>query len=176
MTLTDLAITRPVGTLVLSALLVLFGTLAFLALPIREYPAIEEPEVSVEIVWPGASAAVVESRVTQTIENVVAGIEGVVSVESESNDGESEVTLTFSSEVDLDTAANDVRDQVSRVADALPVGAEAPEISKDQGGSDTLMILSVKTDRMSAMALSDYADRQLLDRFSIIAGVSRVRL
>ncbi|REC95254.1 efflux RND transporter permease subunit [Kushneria indalinina] len=176
MTLTDLAVTRPVGTLVLSALLVLFGTLGFLELPIREYPSIEEPEVSVEIVWPGASAAVVESRVTQTIENVVAGIEGVVSVESESNDGESEVTLTFASDIDLDTAANDVRDQVSRVADALPVGAEAPEISKDQGGSDTLMILSVQTDRMSAMALSDYADRQLLDRFSTIAGVSRVRL
>ncbi|GHC21680.1 multidrug transporter [Kushneria pakistanensis] len=176
MTLTDLAVTRPVGTLVLSALLVLFGVLGFLDLPIREYPSIEEPEVSVEIAWPGASAAVVESRVTQTIENVVAGIEGVVSVESESNDGESEVTLTFSSDVDLDTAANDVRDQVSRVADALPTGAEAPEISKDQGGSDTLMILSVQTDRMSAMALSDYADRQLLDRFSTINGVSRVRL
>ncbi|ART63411.1 efflux RND transporter permease subunit [Kushneria marisflavi] len=176
MTLTDLAVTRPVGTVVVSMLLVLFGTLAFLELPIREYPSIEEPEVSVEIAWPGASAAVVESRVTQTIENVVAGIEGVVSVESESNDGESEVTLTFASSIDLDTAANDVRDQVSRVADNLPEGAEAPEISKDQGGSDTLMILSVKTDRMSAMALSDYADRQLLDRFSTIGGVSRVRL
>ncbi|MFC0336939.1 multidrug efflux pump [Kushneria avicenniae] len=176
MTVTDLAVTRPVGTLVVSMLLVLFGVLAFLELPIREYPAIEEPEVSVEIAWPGASAAVVESRVTQTIENVVAGIEGVVSVESESNDGESEVTLTFASNIDLDTAANDVRDQVSRVADNLPEEAEAPEISKDQGGSDTLMILSVQTDRMSAMALSDYADRQLLDRFSTINGVSRVRL
>lgn len=176
MKLTDLAITRPVGTLVASALLVLFGALGFMEMPIREYPSIEEPEVSVQVSWPGASAAIVESRITQTLENVVAGIEGVTSVESESEDGEADITLTFASDIDLDSAASDVRDQVSRVADALPEGAEAPEISKDQGGSDTLMILSVRAPNMSAMALSDYADRLLLDRFSTVEGVSRVRL
>ncbi|WP_106475697.1 efflux RND transporter permease subunit [Phytohalomonas tamaricis] len=176
MKLTDLAIARPVGTAVASLLLILFGTLGFLELPIREYPEIEEPEVSIEVSYPGASAAVVESRVTQRIEDAVSGIEGLESIESSSEDGEAEVTLTFTSDHDLNIAANDVRDQIGRIADSLPDEAEAPEISKDQGGSDTVMILSLRATSMSPMALSDYADRYLVDRFAVLDGVSRVRL
>ncbi|OHV08685.1 efflux RND transporter permease subunit [Kushneria phosphatilytica] len=176
MKLADLAVQRPVATAVASTLLVLFGVLAFLELPIREYPAIEEPEVTVEVGYPGASAAVVESRITQRVEDAVSGIEGLRTIESESEDGEADISLIFTSDTDLDTAANDVRDRVGRIVDNLPDQADPPEISKDQGGSDTLMVLALQAESMSAMALSDYADRYLLDRFSTISGVSRVRL
>ncbi|MFC0269079.1 efflux RND transporter permease subunit [Kushneria aurantia] len=176
MKLTDLAVTRPVATLVASALLVLFGTLGFMELPIREYPAVEEPEISIEVTWQGASAAVVESRLTQPLEDAVAGISGIATIESESEDGEADISLTFSTETDLDSAASDVRDRVSGVADNLPEEASAPEISKDGGGDEVMMILSVRSNSMDAMSLSDYADRLLVDRFATLPGVARVSL
>ncbi len=176
MILSDLAITRPVFASVLSLLLVAFGLVAFDRLPLREYPDIDPPVVSVETVYPGASASVVETRITQLIEDRIAGVEGIERIESSSEDGESNITIEFNIGRDIDGAANDVRDRVSAVIDQLPVEADPPEIQKVDSSDDVIMWLNLASENMSVPELTDYARRYLVDRFSVLDGVARVRV
>lgn len=176
MILSDLAVKRPVLAAVISLLLIAFGLLAFDRLPLREYPDIDPPVVSVETRYPGAAANVVETRITRLIEDMVAGVEGIQSIESLSEDGRSTITIKFDVGRDIDGAANDVRDRVSRVSDDLPDEAEPPEIQKVDANEDVILWLNLASDRLTIPELSDYARRYLVDRFSVIDGVARVRV
>ncbi len=161
---------------VLSILLIAFGLLAFDRLPLREFPNIDPPVVSIETVYPGASADVVESRITRIIEDRIAGIEGMRFIESSSEDGSSNISVEFDVDRDIDAAANDIRDRVSGVLDNLPVEAEPPDIQKASSDDDVIMWLNLSSDRLTVPGLTDYAERYLLDRFSVLDGVARVRI
>ena len=165
MKLSDISVTRPVLASVLSLLLVAFGLVAFDRLPLREYPDIDPPVVSIETVYPGAAANVVETRITQLIEDRIAGVEGIRTIESVSEDGRSAITIEFDIGRDIDGAANDIRDRVSGVLDELPAEAEPPDIQKVDSNEDVIMWLNLVSDRMSVPELTDYARRYLVDRF-----------
>ena len=176
MILSDTSVKRPVFAAVLSLLLVVFGIVAFTGLPLREYPDIDPPIVTVDTTYPGASANVVETQITELVEERIAGVEGINSISSRSEDGRSRVTIEFNTNRDIDGAANDVRDRVSGILDDLPEEADPPEIEKVDSNDDVIMWLNLVSDRLSVPELTDYADRYLVDRFSVLDGVSRVRL
>jgi len=171
-----MSVKRPVLASVLSILLVAFGLLAFDRLPLREFPNIDPPVVSIDTVYLGASADVVESRITRIIEDRIAGVEGMRFIESSSEDGRSKISIEFDVDRDVDAAANDIRDRVSGVLDNLPVEAEPPDIQKASGDDDVIMWLNLSSDRLTVPALTDYAERYLIDRFSVLNGVARVRI
>lgn len=176
MWISDISVKRPVFATVLSLLLVIFGILAFYKLPQREYPDVNPPIVSIKTVYLGASAEVVETKITQPIEDSISGIEGIRTVESESQDGVSSVTIEFNIKRDIDAAAADVRDRVSRILNELPVEAEAPEITKVDANTQEVMWLRLTSDQYDAMQLSDYSQRFLVDRLAVVDGVARVRI
>jgi multidrug efflux pump len=175
MILSDVSVKRPVFAAVVSLIVVLAGIVAFFSLPVREYPAIEPPIVSVEVRYPGAAASVVESRITQIIEDRVAGIEGIEQISSRSRDGEAAVNIEFSATRNVDDAANDVRDRVSGVLDNLPDEAEPPEVQKVDADAQPIIWLNLTGEGRDPLWLADYADRILADRFASIDGVARVQ-
>lgn len=176
MKLSDLSIRRPVFAVVVSLLLVVLGAMAFMRLTLRELPNIDPPIVSVQVSYPGASAAVVETRVTQILEDGLAGIEGIRTIQSQSRNGRSDVTIEFNLSRDIEAAANDVRDRVSRVMDRLPDEADPPEIAKVEADADVIVWLNMRSTAMDTMELTDYADRYVIDRLSALDGVARVQL
>ncbi len=176
MILSDISVKRPVFASVISLLLIAFGLVAYQQLPLREYPNIDSPVVSVETLYRGAAANVVETRITQLIEDRVSGVEGIRFISSQSEDGRSVVTIEFDVERDIDAAANDVRDRVSTILDDLPLEADPPEIQKVDSNEDVIMWFNLVSDRMTVPELSDYARRYLVDRFSVLDGVARVRV
>ena len=176
MILSDISVKRPVFASVISLLLIVFGLVAFNRLPLREYPDIDPPVVTIETIYPGASANVVETRITELIEERIAGVEDIQFIESTSEDGRSVVTVEFITGRDVDGAANDIRDRVSGVLDELPDEADPPEIQKVDSNDDPIMWLNLTSDRLSVPELTDYAERYLVDYFSVLSGVSRVRI
>ena len=176
MKLSDISVTRPVFAAVISLLLVAFGLVAFDRLPLREYPDIDPPIVSITTDYRGAAAAVIETRITEPIEERIAGIEGISYIESSSEDGRSRITIEFNPGRDVDAAANDIRDRVSGIVDDLPVEADPPDIRKEDSSDDVIMWLNLVSDHMSVLEMTDYAERYLVDRFSTLDGVARVRL
>ncbi|HEX4854708.1 efflux RND transporter permease subunit [Arenimonas sp.] len=176
MNLSDVSIKRPVFATVMSLLLVVLGLFAFTRLTLRELPNIDPPIVSVSVAYPGASAAVVETRITQILEDAVAGIEGIETVESRSRNGEAQVTLEFSLTRDIEAAANDVRDAISRVGDRMPDEADPPEIEKVESDAEVILWLNMNSTNMDTLGLSDYAERYVVDRLSSIDGVAQVRV
>ena len=176
MWLTDTSVKRPVFATVLNLLLIVFGVFAATTMSVREYPDIDAPVVSVDTEYVGASAAVVETQITQILENELAGIEGVRSLTSSSQDGRSRITVEFEANRDIDAGANDVRDRVSRVLDRLPEQAEAPSIAKADSDASPVMWFVLTSDRLTNLELSDYAERYLVDRLSTVEGVSQIRL
>jgi len=161
---------------VISLLLIAFGVLSYERLPLREFPDIDPPVVSIETTYPGASAAVVETRITEIVEDRIAGIEGIRFIESVSEDGNSRITVEFSTDRDIDAAANDIRDRVSGVLDNLPEEADPPDIQKVDADADVIMWLNLTSTDMDVLELTDYARRFLQDRFSVLPGVARVRV
>lgn len=174
MILSDLSVKRPVLATVFSLLLLVFGGIAFDKLPLREYPDINAPVVSIETNYAGASAKVVESRITRLVEDRIAGIEGIDTISSTSSDGKSTVSIEFDINRDIDAAANDVRDRVARVIDQLPEEADPPEIVKVDSNVRVIMWLNLSSTVMDTRELTDYAERYLVDRFSTLPGVARV--
>lgn len=176
MLLSDISVKRPVFATVISLILIALGLVAFERLPLREYPRIDPPVVTIETAYSGAAASVVETRITKIIEDNIAGIEGIKYVESISNDGNSRIVIEFDIERDVDAAANDVRDRVAGVIGELPGEADPPEVQKQSGDDDVIMWLNLVGEGMSIPELSDYAERFLVDRFSVLDGVARVRI
>ena len=176
MYLTDLSIKRPVVATVMSLILVIFGLVVFNEIPTDELPDVERPIVTIQTNYQGASAEIVDTQITQKIEDRVGGTPGLINIESMSEDGSSRIEMTFKSDLDLDNVANDVRSFVARVVDELPEEASAPEVYKQSAGFRTTMWMSFSSDFMSDMELTDYADRYLTDYFATVEGVGRVRL
>ncbi len=176
MILSDLSVRRPVFASVISLLLVILGLAALLALPVRQYPAIDPPVVTIETSYRGASADVIENKVTQVIEDRIAGLEGIQKLTSSSSDERSEIRVEFSLDRDVDEAANDIRDRVARVLEDLPEEAEPPEIAKVDNDTRPVIFLNLTSDVMSSLELTDYAERNLNDRFATVPGVARVRI
>ncbi|HSG87820.1 MAG TPA: efflux RND transporter permease subunit [Pseudomonadales bacterium] len=176
MILSDVSVRRPVFAAVLSLLLIAFGLLSFDRLPLREYPDINPPIVSVDTSYRGASAQVVETKITQVLEDSIAGIEGIRTISSSSSDGRSDITIEFDVERDIDAAANDVRDRVSRAIENLPEEADPPEIAKADANTQQIMWLSLSSDSMDQLEISDYARRFVQDRLAMVSGVARVRI
>ena len=172
----DLAIRRPVLATVMSLLLIALGLMAFTRLTLRELPAIDPPEVSVSVSYPGASAAVVESRVTQILEDAVSGSEGVETLESRSANGRSSLTIEFSLQRDIEAAANDVRDAISRVLSRLPQEADPPRVEKVEADADAILWLNMSSTTMDTLELTDYANRYIVDQLSALDGVANVMI
>ncbi|WP_064609584.1 efflux RND transporter permease subunit [Photobacterium sp. J15] len=176
MLLTDISVKRPVLGSVISLLLITFGLIGYSKLPLREYPSIDPPVVTVSTTYRGASAAIVETRITQLVEDRIAGLEGIRNISSQSRDGRSTVTLEFGIGRDIDAAANDVRDRISGILNDLPDEAEPPEVQKAAASSEVIMWLNLVSDRLDTLELTDYASRYLVDRFSVVDGVANIRI
>jgi len=176
MIISDHSVRRPVFASVISMLLVILGLASMMNLPVRQYPDTDSPIVSIETRYSGASAEVIETKITQVIEDRIAGIEGIVKLTSTSSDERSDIRVEFNLSRDIEAAANDIRDRVSRVLDQLPDEADPPEIAKSDNSSQAVMYLNLTSDRMTGLELTDYADRYLVDRFSTVPGVARVRI
>ncbi|MDH3768093.1 MAG: efflux RND transporter permease subunit, partial [Gammaproteobacteria bacterium] len=176
MIISDISVRRPVFATVISLLLVILGLAALINLPVRQYPDIDPPVVSIETTYRGASAEVVETKITQIIEDQIAGLEGIEKLTSRSRDERSDIRVEFKLTRDVDEAANDIRDRVARVVDNLPEESEPPEIAKVDNDTRAVMYLNLTSDVMSGLEITDYAERFLTDRFSTVAGVARVRI
>ena len=175
MKISEISVKRPVFATVVSLLLVILGLLAFSRLSVRELPEVESPVVSIETTYRGAAADVVETKITQIIEDRVSGIEGVTKITSQSVDGRSSINLEFIPERNVDEAANDVRDRVSRVASNLPPEADPPEIGKVDFNAEPVIWLSLSSSTLDVLELTDYAERVIAERLGVLPGVARVR-
>lgn len=176
MWLSDTAVKKPVFATVVNLLVIAFGIIAFSKLPLREYPDIDPPVVSIEVTYTGAAANVVETRITQVIEERIAGIEGIKHISSTSQDGRANISVEFDISRNIDDAANDIRDRVSGVLRHLPEEADPPEIQKADSSEDVIMWLNLTAEGMSTMELTDYTQRYIEDRFSALDGIARIRI
>ena len=176
MVLSDISIKRPVFATVLSLLILVFGLAALSQLPVREYPDIDPPVVSVSTNYTGAAAEVVDTQITQVIESAISGIEGIRSIESSTEQGGSRTTIEFTTSRDVDVAANDVRDAVARVSNRLPDEADPPVVRKADSNARPMMWITLRSDVWNSAQLSDFADRVLKDRLSVVDGVAEVRI
>ncbi|MDB6163962.1 MAG: multidrug transporter AcrB [Xanthomonadaceae bacterium] len=176
MKLSDVSIHRPVLATVASLLLIVLGVIAFTRLPLRELPNIDPPVVSISTTYTGASAAVMETRVTKVLEDAVSGIEGVDTIQSTSQNGTSQINIEFTLQRDIESAANDIRDAVSRNLNKLPVDVDPPQIRKVSSDSDVIVWFNLSGPGMDSLQLTDYAERYLVDRLSTVDGVAQVQL
>jgi multidrug efflux pump len=174
--LSDISVKRPVLAAVAAIVLCVVGLAAFFGLPVRELPNIDPPVVSISTNYTGASAEVIENRITEVIERQVAGIQGVDRISSSSRDGSSRITIEFLLNRNIDDAANDVRDAVSRVANQLPEQADAPQVAKADADASPMMILFLSSRTLDRLQLTDFAERNLVERFSTVPGVGKVRV
>jgi multidrug efflux pump len=176
MVLSDLSIKRPVICLVASIVIVLVGVLAFKKLPVREYPNTDSPVISVETSYPGASAEVVESKVTEPLEKELSSIDGIRVLRSSSQEQRSNISVEFNLNRDISDAANDVRDRVSRARTRLPQEANETQVSKTDADANPILTLSFTSDRYSRLELYDLADRVAVQRIQTVPGVGSVNI
>lgn len=174
MILSDISIRRPVLATVMSLLIMLIGLIAFDRLPVREYPNIDAPVVSVRTVYPGASAEVMESQITKTLEDSLSGIEGIRTIKSVSREEVSQITVEFVQSRDPEAAANDARDRVARVRGQLPTEAEDPVVAKIEADAQAIIWMAFSSDRQSPLEITDYADRVVADQLKTLPGVASV--
>ncbi|HMG48258.1 MAG TPA: efflux RND transporter permease subunit [Allosphingosinicella sp.] len=174
MQLSDLSVKRPVFAAVVAMLVAVAGIVGFFALSVREYPDVDPPIVSVQTQYIGAAANVVETRITQVLEEQLAGIAGLQTITSRSQDGQSSITIEFRPGRDIDSAANDVRDRVGAAARSLPPEIDPPVVRKVDADASPIMFLVVSKPGWSPLQLTDWVDRNLADRFRAIDGVAQV--
>lgn len=172
--LSDLAIRRPVLAAVASLLIIVFGIGVLTSIPVRELPDIDTAVVTVTTTYRGAAPEVIDTDLTEIIEGSVAGVAGVKTISSSSRRGRSRVVVEFEVGNDIDAAANDVRDAVSRVRADLPADADEPQVVKNDADSDPVMRLAVTSDRLSAAEITDYVDRYVIDRLATVPGVASI--
>jgi multidrug efflux pump len=177
MTLSDFALNRPVGAIVLNILIILFGVVGYSFLGVREYPAIDPPTINVRTAYTGANAEIVESQITEPLEKAVNGIEGIRTISSVSSLGNSNITVEFLLGSDMEKSANDVRDKVSQAIRSLPQDIDAPPIvSKADANSDPIIFMPVVSSKMTVTELSDYAENVMVEKLQTIPGVSMVSM
>ena len=176
MILTEISIKRPAFSWVLSLILVLFGSFVFWKLPVRELPSgLQPPVVQVNVEYASASSQIIDEEVTQVLEEVIGGAEGIKNIDSSSENGKSKINIEFDTDIDLDNAANDIRERVARVIERLPSESDPPRILKQAAGFTTTMWLSLSSPTWSDLELGDYVERYLIDQFSSIKNVGRIR-
>lgn len=176
MQITDICIRRPVFAIVLNIMLMLLGVIAYNRLPVREYPKISEPIVTVSTTYSGANAEIVESQITKPLEDALAGIEGVETITSISRQELSQISIRFKLSRDPDNAAADVRDRVSRTRGNIPKDAQEPIISKVEADAYPILYLAFFSNRHSQMELTDFADRHVKDLLQNLNGVANVEV
>ena len=176
MNFSEFFIKKPVFCFVLASFLILVGYLSLKELPLRQFPDIERSEITIDTTYPGASSSIIETKITELIEAQISGIDGIESISSVSRDGRSKVTIEFIANKNIDEAANDVRDSVSRILENLPKDSNPPEISKIDSDSNAIMWLNLTSNDINQLELTDYAERYLVDRLSVIPGVAKVRI
>ncbi|CAN5346171.1 efflux RND transporter permease subunit [soil metagenome] len=176
MQLSDISVRRPVFAAVVAVLLCIVGVVGYFSLSVREYPDTDPPVVSVQTAYTGAAASVIETRITQVIEDAIAGVQGIQTITSDSRDGQSNINIEFDPTRDIDSAANDVRDRVGSVTEDLPEDIIAPEIRKVDADARPVLIFLFSRPGWSQVQISDYVDRNIVDRFSAINGVARITI
>lgn len=176
MSLSSVSIQRPVLATVLSIVILLFGFIGLAFLGIREYPNVDPPVITVSTNYLGANADIIESQVTEPLEEAVNGIAGIRTMTSVSRDGRSTITVEFNLEVDLETAANDVRDRVARTVGNLPSDIDPPVVAKSDANANPILFLNIKSDKRSLLELTDIADKVFKERLQTINGVSEIRI
>lgn len=177
MTLSELSIKRPVFAVVCSIVIIIFGAIGYNFLGVREYPAIDPPVVNVRTSYVGANAEIIEQQITEPIEKAVNGVEGVKNITSSSSQGSSNITVEFQLGVDLEKAANDVREKVSQVTGRLPQDIDAPPtVAKQDSDSDPIVFMQMQSNKRTILELSDYAENIVQERLQTIPGVSSVNV
>ncbi len=174
MLLSDISVKRPVAAVVLSLLLVVFGIVSFNKLAVREMPDIENPVVSISTRYEGASATIIESQITSVIEDQLSGISGIDEITSTTRNSSSRIKVTFELGYDLNSGVSDVRDAVARAQRRLPDEADEPLVYKNNGSGEASVYINLSSSEMDRTQLTDYTERVLVDRFSLISGVSSV--
>ncbi|NBO70000.1 MAG: efflux RND transporter permease subunit [Bacteroidetes bacterium] len=176
MRLSSISIQRPVLSIVMSIAIILFGIIGYTYLGIREFPAVDPPVITVNAAYPGANADVIESKITEILEESINGIAGITSLTSISRDGASTITVEFSLDSDLETAANDVRDRVARVQRQLPADMDPPAVSKADANSDAILVVTVQSEQRNLLEISDIAANTIKKQLQTIPGVSEIRI
>lgn len=176
MNISSLSINRPVLATVISLFIMLLGAIGFIFLGVREYPSVDPPVVSVSTSYTGANAEVMESQVTEPLEESINGIAGIRSLTSSSSDGRSNITVEFELGIDMEAAANDVRDRVSRVIRSLPADIDPPVVAKSDADANPILIYTVQSDARDLMSLSEVANNMFKERLQTVPGVSEIRI
>ncbi len=176
MFLSDIAIKRPVLATVANLLLIVLGLGAMLRLPVRQYPDIDLPVVSISTTFAGASAAVMETDVSKRIEEAISGIEGVRTITTVSNDENSRIDVEFTIERQIEFAAADVRDQLGRIRKQLPTGIDDPQVTKASSSSSPMMWIALQSSTRDGLQMTDFARRNMIDTLSVVTGVSRIQI
>ena len=176
MNLSSVSINRPVLATVISILILLFGIIGYSYLGVREYPSVDPPIITVTTNYIGANADVVESQITEVLEENINGIAGIRSLSSTSADGRSTITVEFELDVDLEAAANDVRDRVSQSVRNLPPDCDPPVVAKSSADSNPIISMTIQSDNMSLLELSEIANNVFKERLQTIPGVSEIRV
>ncbi len=176
MSLSSVSIRRPVLAIVMSIVIVLFGAIGYTSLGVREYPSIDPPIITVQTNYIGANATVIESQITEPLEESINGIAGIRSLTSTSRDGRSLITVEFNVDADLETAANDVRDRVSRAINQIPQDADPPVVTKADADAIPIVMVTISSNEKSILELSDYARNVLKEKIQTIPGVSAIQI
>ena len=177
MSLSTISIKRPVLAIVMNLLILIFGFISFNYLGVREYPSIDPPIVSVRTNYPGANADIIESQITEPLEKAINSVPGIRTISSSSNQGSSNITVEFNIDVDMEQAANDVRDKVSQATQSLPRDLDGlPSVSKADSDSETILVMRLRSNQKTLMQLSDYAENVIVPRFETVNNVSGVRI
>lgn len=176
MSLSSISIRRPVLAVVMSITIVLFGAIGYTSLGVREYPSIDPPIITVSTSYVGANATVIEAQITEPLEESINGIAGIKSLTSSSRDGRSIITVEFNIDVDLETAANDVRDRVSRATNQLPPDVDPPVVTKADADASPIVMVTARSDNKTLLELSDYARNVLKEQLQTIPGVSQIQI
>jgi multidrug efflux pump len=177
MTISELSLKRPVLAIVMNIMIILFGVIGFRFLGIRDYPAIDPPNISVRTSYPGANADVIESQITEPLEKSINGIAGVKNITSSSSQGNSNINVEFELGFNLEEAANDVRDKVSQTVRSLPADLDAPPVvTKADASSDPILSMTIQSESRNPLQVTEYATNNLLERIQTIPGVSTVNI
>lgn len=174
MNISSVSINRPVLASVLSIVVVLFGIIGFTYLGVREYPSVDPPIVTVSTSYVGANSAVIEAQITEPLEASINGIAGIKSITSSSSDGRSNITIEFELGIDMEDAANDVRDRVSRAVRNIPPDSDPPIISKADANAETILTITAQSEKRDLLELSDIANNVIKERIQTISGVSQI--
>src|SRR5437868_10398095 len=177
MNISELSLRRPVMAIVFSIIIVVFGVIGFKFLGIRDYPAIDPPNINVRANYSGANPDIIESQITEPLEKAINGVPGIKNITSSSSQGSSSINVEFELGIDMEAAANDVRDKVSQAARSLPSDLDAPPVvSKADASSDPILSMTVQSFTKNQLELSEWANNVLVERLQTIPGVSGIQI